>query len=105
MPNWPTQRIVGPTGSGKSTVWSLVLDDVLLLMIYTSAQFIATASGTKDHSAIGHGLQTVTTDIRSVKANHPEDCHAVVFLDTPDFDDSPQSGTKVLLQIDDWLKT
>ena len=32
-PSWPIQRIVGPTGSGMSTVWSFDLDDVLLLMI------------------------------------------------------------------------
>ena len=95
---------MGPTGSGKSTVWPFVLEDVLPLMIYTLAQFIATASG-KYHNAIGHGLQPCTSDIRSVEANHPKDGHGVVFLDTPNFDDSLQSGADVLYQISSWLET
>jgi len=81
-----------------------VLNYACPLMVSTSAQFIVTASR-KGHSAIGHGLRAVTSDIRIVKACHPEDGHSVTFLDTPSFDASSNSGSEVLCQIADWLKT
>jgi len=82
---------------------SFVLKDVLPRMIRISAQFIATASR-KGHEAINHTLLSKASGIRVTRTNHPMDNHAVVFLDTPDFDDSPQSGAEVLYQISDWLK-
>jgi hypothetical protein len=82
---------------------SFVLEDVLPRMIRISAQFIATAS-CKGHEAINHTPLSKASGIQVTNTNHPMDNHVVVFLDTPGFDDSPQSGADVLYQISDWLK-
>ena len=67
-----------------------------------SIQFIADASR-KCHDAINHTLVSVTSDIRVVKATHPEDKRPVVFIDTPGFDDTYTSDSDVLNAIANWL--
>jgi GTPase Era involved in 16S rRNA processing len=48
-------------------------------------------------------MKMATSDIRTVKAIHPENGRSVVFVDTPGFDVSDKSDTETLKQIFDWL--
>jgi len=75
--------VMGPTGAGKST-----------FIEYATRQ---------DGRTIGHGLQSYTSDIRSVRTNHPKDGRPVVFVDTPGFDDTYKSDLEILTMIAEWL--
>jgi len=68
--------VMGPTGSGKSTLIEL-------------------ATG-QDCQTIGHGLQSYTEDIRSVRVMHPTHNYPVVFVDTPGFDDTYRPDIEIL---------
>jgi GTP-binding protein EngB required for normal cell division len=74
--------VMGPTGSGKST-------------------FIDCAAR-QDGQNVGHQLRTFTTDIRTVRVDHPT-LGSVVFVDTPGFDNTAKSDVEVLTVIADWL--
>jgi hypothetical protein len=65
-------------------------------------QFIEYATR-QDGQTIGHGLQSCTSDIRTVKVAHPTGGRPVVFVDTPGFDDTYKSDIVVLSMIADWL--
>ena len=93
---------MGPTGSGKSTVWSVHLKDVLSLISLLLMQFIDIATHQNSHT-LGHGLWSYTSDIRSVRASHPISGDPVVFIEVPAFDDTYKSDTEILSMIAEWL--
>jgi predicted GTPase len=93
---------MGPTGCGKSTVWSVLLIVFPCLLFLSSAQFIAAASD-KGHDAINHGQASAASGVRTIRAAHPKDGHPVVFVDTPGFDDTYVPDTETLQKIADWL--
>ena len=64
-------------------------------------KFINYATG-QDGQNIGHKLRTFTTDIRTVRVDHPI-LGSVVFVDTPGFDDTFKSDVEILTTIADWL--
>ncbi|KIM73947.1 hypothetical protein PILCRDRAFT_716716 [Piloderma croceum F 1598] len=74
---------MGPTGAGKSTL-------------------IDVATGQDGHT-VGHGMESHTSDIRSVRVPHPIRGHPMVFVDTPGFDDTYKSDTEILTIIANWL--
>ena len=104
MAQFCIQSVMGPTGSGKSTVWSWLSSDFPPAYHSMSMQFIAAASG-QGHAAIRHGLRTATSDIRIIKTTHPKNGSSVVFVDTPGFDDTHMTDIEVLIAIADWLST
>jgi GTPase Era involved in 16S rRNA processing len=48
-------------------------------------------------------MKSHTSDIRAVRVVHPSGSGAVVFVDTPGFDDTYKSDTEILCIIADWL--
>ena len=90
---------MGPTGAGKSTVRSPTSFDTSILI---TPQFIEMATG-QDGQTVGHGLQSRTAVIRTVRVTHPETSRPIVFVDTPGFDDTYKSDTEILSMIADWL--
>jgi len=75
--------VMGPTGAGKST-------------------FIESATG-QTGKTVGHGWQSCTAEIRSVRVTHPTNGHPVIFVDTPGFDDTFKTDTEILSMISVWL--
>jgi len=75
--------VVGPTGAGKST-------------------FIVRATG-RNPGSVGHGWQSQTSDIQTIRVRHPKENHYVVFVDTPGFDDTYKTDTEILTTIADWF--
>ncbi|KIM75842.1 hypothetical protein PILCRDRAFT_13215 [Piloderma croceum F 1598] len=75
--------VMGPTGAGKST-------------------FIQHATGQNDQN-IGHGLQSCTSNIRTINTFHPTTGCPMVFVDTPGFDDTYMSDMEILATIAEWL--
>ncbi|KAG6331487.1 hypothetical protein ID866_7601 [Astraeus odoratus] len=76
--------VMGPTGAGKST-------------------FIGRAVGSPD-ARVGHDLTTFTTQVRAVRYPHSDGIRNIVLLDTPGFDDTYLTDTRILRTIADWLK-
>ncbi|KIM86840.1 hypothetical protein PILCRDRAFT_317843 [Piloderma croceum F 1598] len=74
---------MGPTGSGKSN-------------------FINVAARRDGHT-VGHGLESQTSDIRTVPENSSTSGQSVVLVETPGFDDSSKSDEEILTMIADWL--
>lgn len=57
----------------------------------------------QDGSTIGHSLQSMTSDIRTVRYVHPTTSQPILFVDTPGFDDTYKSDIEILSMIADWL--
>ncbi|KAF7761726.1 hypothetical protein Agabi119p4_9718 [Agaricus bisporus var. burnettii] len=76
--------IMGPTGAGKST-------------------FIQTATPGYNNHAVGHGLQSFTSQITAVRMSF-DDGTNVVLVDTPGFDDTCLSDFDILQTVAKWLK-
>ena len=56
--------------------------------------------------AVGHGLESCTSDIRTFRLSLPERiARDIVFVDTPGFDHTDKTETDVLEMVADWLKT
>ena len=56
--------------------------------------------------AVGHGLESCTSDISTVRFSLPERIASdIVFVDTPGFDHTNKTETDVLKMVADWLKT
>jgi len=54
---------------------------------------------------VGHDLESYTSEIKIVKLSVPELANgAVVFVDTPGFDDTNKSDADILKMVADWLK-
>ncbi|KAG6331875.1 hypothetical protein ID866_7218 [Astraeus odoratus] len=66
-------------------------------------QFIGRAVGSPDTNA-GHDLTSFTTQVRAVRYPHSDDIRNIVLVDTPGFDDTYLTDTRVLRTIADWLK-
>jgi GTPase Era involved in 16S rRNA processing len=65
-------------------------------------QFVNIATKQDGHT-VGHGLVSNTSDIRAVRVNHRNTNDAVIFIDTPGFDDTFKSYTEVLTTIAEWF--
>jgi predicted GTPase len=52
---------------------------------------------------VGHGLESYTTEIRTVRYSHPIDGRPVAFVDTPGFGDTYKSDTEILAMVAEWL--
>ncbi|KAG6335337.1 hypothetical protein ID866_3748 [Astraeus odoratus] len=76
--------VMGPTGAGKST-------------------FIGRAVGSPN-AGVGHDLTSFTTQVRAVRYPHSDGIRNIVLVDTPGFDDTYFTDTRVLRTIADWLK-
>jgi predicted GTPase len=90
---------MGPTGAGKSTVRVFSSFNIC---DFDRPQFIETATR-QDGQTVGHGLQSRTAVIRTVRVMHPKTGRPIVFVDTPGFDDTYKSDTEILSIIADWL--
>ena len=56
--------------------------------------------------AVGHGLESCTSDISTVRLSFPERIASdIVFVDTPGFDHTNKTETDILKMVADWLKT
>ena len=92
--------MVGPAGSGKSTVRKLYLKD--LLWIYTlPRQFIKLASGLE--IAVGHDLEPCTEYFGITRIPGPH--YDIVLVDTPGFDALDLSEANILESLSNWLRT
>ena len=91
--------VMGPTGAGKSTVRVFSSSNI---WDFDRPQFIEMATG-QDGQTVGHGLQSRTAVIRTVRVIHPKTGRPIVFVDTPGFDDTYKSDTEILSMIADWL--
>jgi hypothetical protein len=65
-------------------------------------QFINMATQQDSH-AIGHGMQSQTSEIQTSRVKHPTTGDPVIFVDTPGFDDASKSDVEVLTTISRWL--
>ncbi|KAL4259605.1 hypothetical protein AB1N83_006545 [Pleurotus pulmonarius] len=74
--------VMGPTGAGKST-------------------FISYACRNASNHHIGHNLESCTSKVQPIRIITGS--HNVVLVDTPGFDDTNMSDTRVLGMIADWL--
>ena len=99
----PVFRVMGPTGSGKSTVRLSRYLSQNSTGLYQS-QFISLATGFD--TGVGHTLESCTSEIKIVKLSVPELSDSdVVFVDTPGFDDTHKSDSDILKMVADWLKS
>nr|ACZ59445.1 hypothetical protein [Pleurotus ostreatus] len=73
---------MGPTGAGKST-------------------FISYACRKASKDLIGHNLESCTSKVQPIRIT--TGTHNVILVDTPGFDDTNMSDTRVLGMIADWL--
>ncbi|KAF9489931.1 hypothetical protein BDN71DRAFT_1455374 [Pleurotus eryngii] len=74
--------VMGPTGAGKST-------------------FISYACRKASKDLIGHNLESCTSKVQPIRIT--TGTHNVILVDTPGFDDTNMSDTRVLGMIADWL--
>jgi hypothetical protein len=98
---------MGPSGSGKSTVrnTSPYTPAQYLLFIVFYIKFINTVAK-NSNIAVGHGLESCTSDISTVRLSFPERTASdIVFVDTPGFDHTNKTEADVLKMVADWLKT
>ena len=65
-------------------------------------QFINMATQQDSH-AIGHGMQSQTSEIQTSRVKHPTTGDPVIFVDTPGFDDTYKSDVEILTMIAVWL--
>ena len=94
-------RVMGPTGSGKSTVCLSAYPSQVPLAY--QLQFIKTA--TDFDTIVGNSLESCTSEINIVKLSIPELADGdIVFVDTPGFDDTHKSDADILQMVADWLK-
>ncbi|KAG9312298.1 P-loop containing nucleoside triphosphate hydrolase protein [Chiua virens] len=77
--------VMGPTGSGKSTLVRSI-----------------TGSETAE---VGNGLKSFTSDVRAIRFRDHESGRFVVLVDTPGFDDTYKSDLDILNMISDWLSS
>ena len=92
-------RVMGPTGSGKSSVRTSFVQDFYL--VDSCCKFIGMATGAE--IGIGHDLESYTTDIQIIRFQFVD--INVVFVDTPGFDDTHKSDVEILDMIANWLNT
>ena len=72
---------------------------------YRLIKFINTIAK-NSNIAVGHGLESCTSDISTVRLSFPEWIDSdIVFVDTPGFDHTNKTETDVLKMVADWLKT
>ena len=89
-------RVIGATGSGKTSVSITSRHSVPELTEISCSQFVNTASGSSLRA--GTGLELCTTEIQ-LSDEFVVDGRKVVLIDTPGFDDVTQSDTDVLKTI------
>ena len=97
---------MGPSGSGKSTVRTTSRNSLVPLSpnTYRLIKFINTIAK-NSNIAVGHGLESCTSDISTVRLSFPEWIDSdIVFVDTPGFDHTNKTETDVLKMVADWLK-
>ena len=71
----------------------------------SSIKFINTVAK-NSNIAIGHGLESCTSAINTVRLSFPEQIASdIVFVDTPGFDHTNKTETDILKMVADWLKT
>ncbi|KAL4255627.1 hypothetical protein AB1N83_011959 [Pleurotus pulmonarius] len=75
--------VIGPTGAGKST-------------------FINYANRNASKQDIGHSLESFTSKVQPIKIKMGTD--QIVLVDTPGFDDTNMSDTRVLNMVAEWLR-
>ena len=58
----------------------------------------------EDVVAVGHSLNSCTTEIKPVIIQHPtEENRRIIIVDTPGFDDTYFDDVEILKRIADWL--
>lgn len=73
-------------------------------LLLTSVKFINTVAQ-NSNIAVGHGLQSCTSDISTIRLSFPELVAGdIVFVDTPGFDHTHKTETDILKMVADWLR-
>ena len=94
---------MGPTGAGKSTVSFLSFNSSKCCSLIPPPQFINKAAGL-DETEVGHGLESCTHQIQVVRCFDKKQNRQIVFVDTPDFDDTNILDFDILQVVADRLK-
>ena len=94
-------RVMGPTGSGKSNVRSVLAEGVKPDLL---SQFIRQLLAGRPEP---QGLQSVTSKIKAVRIFNPRvysPISSLVVVDTPGFDDTNRTDYETLNMVADWLR-
>jgi len=96
-------RLLGPTGSGKSSVRYVPFTSGLQTSLDILTKFIEKATGIK--GIVGDGLESSTQELSVFKFTLPEDDNSstVFLVDTPGFDDTNRTDHDVFETISKWL--
>ena len=105
---WPLllgYRLMGPTGSGKSNVRTILYYTLALIFIFLHAlKMIDTLTGQPGRRS-GSRLESCTTKVHAVRLyKHPVHGDRLVFVDTPGFDDTHKSDLEILKIVSSWLQ-
>jgi GTPase Era involved in 16S rRNA processing len=70
------------------------------------SKFIKTVAKDSTNIAVGHDLESCTSEISTVRLSFPEHiANDIVLVDTPGFDHTNKTETDILKMVADWLKT
>lgn len=97
-----SHRIMGATGSGKTTVGNLSFFSITKAIYSPLSQFINLVSGSD--LRIGRGLESCTTCVQPSPAFELDGLQ-VTLVDTPGFDDTNQSDNDILKMLALFLST
>ena len=95
-------RVIGFTGAGKSSV-SYRCEPLHPIRLRHS-QFVNTAAGRTEVVVLGNDLKSQTRAVQPIRCLHPDGRRNIVLVDTPGFNDTDISDTKILRIIANWLK-
>ncbi|KAG8847876.1 hypothetical protein FRB91_011378 [Serendipita sp. 411] len=102
LPNERVVVVMGPTGSGKTTV-STLYQPLFAAQSLNHSQLINCIAKRDDDPGVGHTIMSCTDELELVKVVEPIHGRSVSLIDTPGFDDTNKPDTEILTAIAEFL--